>query len=226
MALCAEALLLGAVSGPACLASCGPVLVPALLTQPRGWRANTGFLGLFLSARFLGYLLFAVIAWRLGTLLSMPLPTRLHFYGIVHLFIALALGFYAWKSGRGCAGSCAAAAARENSPSATLVQIGETNWRQTLPGAALLGFLTGLSLCPPFLAAAMRAMQLGSLTAALLFFALFFAGTSLWFLPFASFSAIKRHGELLTVARMALILIALYYLVLGVAMLSGKITHV
>jgi len=58
-----EALVLGLSSGPACMASCGPVVVPSLLAEQSGMRLSTRYLSTFLGARFLGYLLFAAVAW-------------------------------------------------------------------------------------------------------------------------------------------------------------------
>jgi hypothetical protein len=56
----------------------------------------------------------------------------------------------------------------------------------------------------------------------MLFFAAFFIGTSIWFIPFLSLGCIVRNQAVLTVARMAMALIALYYLSMGIAMLLGK----
>src|ERR1035441_3013247 len=73
--LFSEALVLGLASGPACIAACGPVLVPSLLAQRTGWRPHVRYLSAFLGARLLGYLLFGAVAWELGTLASLlPRP--------------------------------------------------------------------------------------------------------------------------------------------------------
>jgi len=61
-----------------------------------------------------------------------------------------------------------------------------------------------------------------SVAAALLFFAVFFVGTSIWFVPFVSLGCITRNEAVTTVARMAMVLIALYYGVLGLTMLLGR----
>ena len=67
-ALIGEALGLGLASGPACVASCGPVLVPTLLTGKGGVRPNALVLMVFLGARLFGYLVFAAAAWEVGAL--------------------------------------------------------------------------------------------------------------------------------------------------------------
>jgi glucose dehydrogenase len=94
--------------------------------------------------------------------------------------------------------------------------------KRGLSGPAALGFLTGLSLCPPFVIAGVRAAQLDSAAAALLFFAVFFVGTSVWFVPFVGLGCVRRNEAVTTVARMAMVLIAVYYLFLGSAMLMGR----
>ena len=86
----------------------------------------------------------------------------------------------------------------------------------------MLGLLTGLSLCPPFIAAGFRAAQMGSIVLAVLFFLFFFIGTTVWFVPFAGFGCIVRNQAVITVARMTMVLIAIYYLFMGIAMLLGR----
>lgn len=214
-ASCGEALVLGLASGPACIAACGPVLVPSLLTERAGFRPHARYLSVFLSARLVGYMLFAVVAWELGALVSLPPTPRLLMMGVVYLLLACVLLWYAYSARRSCAQPCA---------ESKLVQIGESKNRG-LAGAASLGLLTGLNLCPPFVVAGIRAAQLGSMAAALLFFAVFFLGTSIWFVPFVGLGCIVRNQAVITVARMAMVLIALYYLSMGIAMLLGKTTY-
>ena len=210
-----EALVLGLASGPACMASCGPVLVPSLLAERAGMRLNTRYLSTFLGARFLGYLLFAAVAWELGALVSLPAGPRMILIGVIHLLLAAVLLGYAYTAGHACAQSCS---------SSELVSIGVTG-RRGVPGAAALGFLTGLSLCPPFVAAGVRAAELGSVAAALLFFSAFFVGTSVWFVPFVGLGCVARNEAVTTVARMAMVIIALYYAYLGLTMLFGRKAH-
>jgi sulfite exporter TauE/SafE len=210
-----EALALGLASGPACLAACGPVLVPSLLTTRSGLKPNARFLFSFLGARLLGYLLFAFVAWELGALVSLPPRPRVLLMGAVNVSLACVLFGYAYFTRHNCAEGC---------QSSRLVQI-TISKNRGVAGAAVLGLLTGLNLCPPFVAAGVRAAELGSVVQALLFFASFFVGTSAWFLPFAGFSCIARNQGVITVARMTMVLIALYYLALGITMLMGRKTY-
>ncbi len=209
--LLGEAFLLGLASGPACVASCGPMVVPSLLAEGAGWRLNARYLSSFLGTRFLGYLLFAAVAWELGALVSPPPAARTLIYGGIHVLLGVVLLWYARSIGRGCAHACAASG---------LVSIGRIG-KHGVPGAAVLGLLTGVSLCPPFVAAGLRAAQLGSIAGALLFFAVFFVATTLWFVPFVGFGCVQRNASVIFVARTAMVLVALYYLLAGIAMLAG-----
>jgi hypothetical protein len=163
----------------------------------------------------MGYMIFAAVAWELGALVSLPPASRLLMMGVVYLLLACVLIWYAYSARRSCAQPCA---------DSKLVQIGDQK-NCSLAGAAALGLLTGLNLCPPFLVAGIRAAQLGSMATALLFFAVFFLGTSIWFVPFVGLGCIVRNQAVITVARMAMALIALYYLSMGIAMLLGKKTY-
>ena len=207
-----EALVLGLASGPACVASCGPVLVPSLLAERTSLRLNIRYLSTFLATRLLGYLLFAAVAWELGALVSLPPLERSWIFAAIHILLAGALLMYAYSVGRACTHSCA---------SSELVAIGPGATRR-VPGAAVLGFLTGVSLCPPFVAAGVRAAEATNVAAALLFFAAFFLGTSAWFVPFAAMGCLKRNEAVTTVARMAMALIAFYYLYAGLTALIGS----
>ncbi|HVN20400.1 MAG TPA: sulfite exporter TauE/SafE family protein [Dongiaceae bacterium] len=207
-----EALALGLASGPVCVASCGPVLVPSLLAGRAGIRPNSHYLFLFLATRLLGYLVFATVAWEVGTSVSLRAPVRPLVFGAIHLLLAGALLLYAYSAGRMCACSPAGSA---------LVTIGG-NGKHKVPGAAVLGFLTGVSLCPPFVLASVRAAEAASITAALLFFTAFFIGTTIWFVPFAGLGWVKRNQAVITVARMAMVLIAFYYSYAGLMILIGR----
>lgn len=207
-----EAFVLGLSSGPACIASCGPVLVPTLLAEHSGMRLSARYLSTFLGARFLGYLLFAAVAWQIGVLAALPPAPRLFVMGVVHVLLAGVLLWYAYSVGHAHSRAC---------PGSELVTIGVAK-KRGVSGPAALGFLTGLSLCPPFVIAGVRASQLDSVAAALLFFAVFFVGTSIWFLPLVSLGCLRRNEAVTTVARMAMVLIAVYYLFLGSAMLMAR----
>lgn len=215
-----EALALGLASGPACIAACGPVLVPALLTERAGLRPNARTLSVFVGARLLGYMLFASVAWEVGSLASLLPAHRLMMMGAVNVILAGVLIWYAWSAKHACGEGCAERKLVDIDKQ-KLVNIGAVRSHRA-SGAAMLGLLTGLSLCPPFVAAGFRAAQMSSIVQAVLFFMFFFVGTTIWFVPFAGLGCIVRNQAVMTVARMTMVLIALYYFALGIGLLIGR----
>ena len=216
----AEALALGLATGPVCLASCGPVVVPWMLVQPRGLRVHARQLAVFLAARLGGYLAFATLIWYAGYVLSRSWSGRPWLFGAVELLLAASLLVYAagWPHAH-----CAAGRLSRRHAQNELAQIGDPLENGARPlGAAALGFLTGINLCPPFLVAGVRAAQLPTLAGALLFFAVFFAGTAVWFIPFLSLGVIRRTPAFLTVARMAAVLLACWYTFAGASALIER----
>jgi sulfite exporter TauE/SafE len=195
-----DALVLGLSSGASCLASCAPFLVPALAAEggaPRGRRL--GLLGLFLAGRLLSYAAVGALAGSFGALAAGYLPPSLD---RALLRAGWALGGAALLAG-GLAGFkgrsfCRALASREK------------------PGlsALALGVAAGLNLCPPFAAAASRALGLGAL-GGIGYFLLFFVGTSAWILPFGFAPRLgpERAAALRSGARVLMALLGAYFLV-------------
>lgn len=220
----AEAVVLGFASGPVCVASCGPVLLPWLAAEPRGLRGTGQLLGVFLGGRLAGYLAFAVIAWMAGVALPVDAGTRTLIFGLANLGLGALLMVSAAFPRRLCAaahpGGPEASVAIGSARREPLVQIGPAS-RFRPPAGLTLGFLTGLNLCPPFVAAGVRAAEERSLVGACLFFVLFFAGTTVWFLPSLAVSPLRRFEAVPFVARITMAVLALYYAYLGVVSLSS-----
>ena len=212
-----EAVALGLASGPVCLASCGPVLLPWLAVEREGTHAMARLLSLFLGGRLAGYLLFAALAWAAGQAVPVGDASRALVFGIANLILAATLGLYAWAPWKACP-----AGRGRNQDSLQQIQ---SEVKSRPPATFLLGFLTGLSLCPPFIAAGVRAAETRSLSGALLFFLLFFAGTAVWFLPAVAISPLRRIPAAAAVARIILGLIAIYYAYLGIISLSWRLLH-
>ncbi len=212
-----EPALLGFSSGLMCLASCGPVLLPALAAAGGGVRDTGALLGTFLAGRLVGYLGFAAVAWALG--LALPLPARANglVFALVHLGLAVALVLFAVLPARPRAAACA--------QGGVVARRAGLAHRLGALGPAALGFLTGLNLCPPFIAAGVRAAEGRSLPGALGFFTLFFVGTAVWFLPFLGLAGLRRFTAVPTVARLTALVVAAYYGYLGALTLGGVLLH-
>jgi hypothetical protein len=186
-----------------------------MLVQPRGLGIHSRQLAIFLVARLTGYLLFATAVWSAASALPQAWTRHSWLLGGIEILLAATLLVYA-------AGVRFPHLGRHPTDASNgLIQIGEP--RRPRPyGAAVLGLLTGVNLCPPFLVAGVRATQLASLPAALLFFACFFAGTSIWFAPFLSFGFLRRTPAVVMVARMVAALLACWYGLIGASMLLER----
>jgi hypothetical protein len=80
----------------------------------------------------------------------------------------------------------------------------------------VLGLLTGLNFCLPFLMAVAGAADTGSLAGSLLFFVAFFAGTSVYFLPAPFIGLLRGAAFMSTVGKMAAGVAGLYYAYAGI----------
>lgn len=202
-----EPLLLGFSSGLACLAACGPVLLPWLAAAGAGWGGTGARLAGFLAGRLAGYLVFATAAWALGLALPLAGGPGVVLAAVVDVALGALLAFYALRPARPGLAPC------------------DARTRTGRLGPVTLGLLTGLNLCPPFVAAAVRAAQAHSLPTALGFFALFFAGTLVWFLPFLGVGAVRRFTAVPAIARFTAGLVAVYYGGRGIVILTGVLLH-
>jgi len=208
MSLPAEALLLGISSGPACLASCGPVLLPALAAERKAPGGTGMLLVQFLAGRLAGYLGFAMIAWLAGFSLASRPEARILVLGVANIGLAVLLAAYAFALPRSAAATCGRICAR---------------YRHLAPAA--IGLITGVNLCPPFVAAGVRAAEHATLAGALAFFFLFFLGTSVWFAPSVSLGLLRRFEAVSVVARLTLFLLAGYYGYLAIVFIGRAWPH-
>ncbi|MBZ5585076.1 MAG: sulfite exporter TauE/SafE family protein [Acidobacteriia bacterium] len=213
-ALAAEALALGLSSGPVCLASCAPVLLPVMAAGRPSPRGAGAVLGQFLAGRLAGYLVFASIVWALGTSLRLDAQSRAWAPGGADLAIAVLLASYGMAMrARPLEKACPAGWARRAAP------------RYRAFASAFLGFASGLTLCPPFVAAGVRAAEAPGLGRSLFFFFCFFLGTAAWFAPSVSVALLRRFEPVAIVARLVLFVLAGYYGYLGIILLGRTYFH-
>lgn len=204
--------LLGLANGTVCLSYCAPVLVPYLLGQGQTVRRNYLDLGRFLLGRLSGYLIFAVLAWWLSLLIKDNSVYRELLFGGSYCLLAGLLIYYCFRKAPNL---CAAEYAKGILPGFITRSV------FLLPFA--LGLLTGLNLCPPLLLAFTSAASGGGLWSSLLFFAAFFVGTSVFFIPVPFMGLIKRKEALQTIGKMASGLIGVYYFCMGIVILIGGV---
>jgi hypothetical protein len=199
-----EAILLGLGTGSYCVMTCAPLVLPFLFADSGAPGRNAALVGLFMGGRLAGYLAVGAVLGFSGYVVKKYVDPGLEnilsliAFGIAGAVLLLQGLGYTGKFKRACSFFGSRAAKRN---------------------AFLLGAVSGLSLCPPFLAAAARVLSQaarGSLPGTLsgmAYFLLFFLGTSVFFLPLFGIPLLTRWKDALaSVARICLLLMGGYFL--------------
>jgi sulfite exporter TauE/SafE len=202
--------MLGLASGTVCVVYCGPVLIPYLLSIGQNVLNNLLTILYFMAGRLAGYLLFAAAAWAAGMVVVGNLTNQGAVFGVIYIALAILLIFYGFRSS---ASDCSGRRAKFLSE--------KLNVKNQVVFPAILGFLTGLNLCPPFLLAFAEAARTGTLWRSLLFFTAFFVGTSVYILPLAVLGLARQIEALRYVGRLAAGVVGMFYLYLGIFGLKG-----
>ncbi len=227
-----QGFILGLASGTTCLAYCAPVLIPFFLGEGKHTHQNWWLLVKFLTGRLAGYLLFGLAAWLAYRWIFGASGYRELIFGGVYVLLGGLLVFYGLgkmpmsDGGLMANGHQPSPIVRQLSGcpiSPKTTRIWFRRWPAMLPVA--FGFFTGLNLCPPFLAAFANASYTGSLAASLFFFAAFFVGTSLFFVPVPFIGKLNHIQPLRTIGKFAAVIMAAYYLYMGIHYLIGGIHH-
>ncbi len=194
---------LGLATGTACLATCGPVYGAYLMGERREGLEPLRVIFLLNLGRFLAYAMFGALVGLLGG--SLPASIRMPVAVAGYLFFSAYLLLSVIRQRRSCSG-CRTGKVLEVTRS-----------------PFLLGVLTGFSICPAFLVALTGAFESsGPLTGMMLFIG-FFAGTTVYMLPFAIFGLLTRREWITKVARVAAVVVAIYFGAVGVRGLVGWI---
>lgn len=203
-----QGFLLGLSTGITCLAYCSPVLVPYLLGEGKSVRQTASTLSQFMLGRLLGYLLFAVFAWLIGYCLSALTDRREMLMGFIYILLASLLFWYGLLQS---AAPCAGSSLRD--------RLTHISLRHPALVPLVMGILTGLNLCPPFLLAFAAAGENPTLTHSLLFFLSFFLGTTLFFVPIPLLGACKGIPTLKIIGKLSAAVMSIYYFYTGILMI-------
>lgn len=203
-----EGFLLGLSHGTTCLAHCAPVIVPYFLGEGSDRRKNILNLSGFLSGRLVGYLVFGVVAWLFGSAISeFPLFRNLLF-GTVFLLLSISMAYSGLSDSKG---KCIVKSVRGFLRHPFFMK----KWMLTI----LLGILTGINFCPPFLLAFSSSASDGSLAHSLFYFFTFFLGTALYFLPLAFLGVLNKESHMQTIGKMMSVIMAVYFFYRGFFMI-------
>jgi sulfite exporter TauE/SafE len=195
-----QGFLLGLSTGVFCLGYCAPVFVPYVLAEGRPRLGmNLGLVGQFLLGRLAAYALFGLVAGYLGVWVGGSLPRWIIALSLVGLSLLLIL--YALAQSLPRPGLCRF--------------VGGHSARMPL----VLGFLTGINPCPPFLLATASVFEGADPLGGVLLFVAFFVGTSLYMLPLTFVGLLSRYEQIREVARLTAIIVGVVFLLMGVGYL-------
>jgi sulfite exporter TauE/SafE len=191
-------LVLGLTLSPACVGACFPLLVPYFASEKRPFASDVRVLLYFLCGRLTGYAAAGATAGWIGGLAIgfLHRPTTGAWVSICTGFLLMLYGFV--KSFPHLS-FCAQWA----------------GWEKGRRTALGLGLLSGLGLCPPFLAALVQAGQSGSVLAGCGLLAAFFVGTSLILVPVLLAGRAAAYEPLRYASRLASMFIGAWFVFQG-----------
>ena len=199
-ALVGKALLLGFSTGMFCAGFCVPLVAPLLLSdENRNVKRSATRVGLFLVGRLVAYLLFGLVFGALGDALSRVWGIKAVLLPLVYALLGVLMIVYGVVQSFPHVGLCRAVSPRIPS-----------GWC-----LALVGFLAGINLCPPFLLAVTAVMDIGGALRGALFFFVFFLATSVYLLPLFFAGLVSRFSAVRFAGRVAAVLAGLYFLYLA-----------
>ncbi len=170
-----EGVTLGLALGPSCLITCIPIFLPIIMQKKQSMKEGVKAVISFSSGRFISYAAFGAISGLAGAEFSRHFPNKNYIVSVSYLLIAAYLIYSAVIRGKEEKGRCSAG---------------------ILTSAAghpvILGMLTGINICPPFLAALTRSFGRGNAVEGILLFTGFFFGTTVYLLPMSMLSHFTR----------------------------------
>lgn len=202
--------LLGLTNGTTCMAYCMPVLIPYMLGEAKNTKNNFKSLAKFLLGRFIGYIIFALLAWILNKIIFHNSLWNEVIIGLAYIILSTLMLIYGISNPHKL---CTANSLKGIINKFTFVK------SPYLP--IVLGLVTGLNFCPPFLLAFTEATIINNLLQSIFFFSMFFLATSLYFIPAPFLGFFNGYKELKIIGKMVAVIISLYYLFSGIMILVG-----
>ena len=195
-----EAFLLGLSTGTYCVTCCAPVVLPFIFSEEmKNAGKNAMLVVLFMAGRLLGYITVGFILGALGSYAVSYINPELQrkfsafaytLLGLILLLTGLMYNFPKWK----------------------ICRVFKSIYKPER-SALVYGLLTGLNFCPPFFVAAARVFGGGNILHGMLYFLMFYIGTSVYFLPLFGVHFLKKHMETIRlISRLTMILLGVYFL--------------
>jgi len=185
--------LLGLTTGIFCLTWCIPVLLPLILSGKRKIKQSFFIFFEFVFGRLIGAALFGGLIGYLGLKIESEIIRTINL--IVMVFLAILLIFYGigWLKQKKI--FC--------------------QFFKKIKFPALLGFLIGVNICPPFLLALTYVFNVGGVGKGILFFISFSLATSLYLVPFVFLGFLGSRKIFQKIARIIAVFVGVFFLIYG-----------
>ena len=181
--------LAGLSVGVYCLGLCLPIFLPILLSEKRTLKKSFLIVFEFSLGRLAGYLCFGLIFGWLGQTIKSGFIHQIVALGNLWTGILMILYSLGTIDKKFC----------------QMIPFEKIKW------PALLGFLTGVNVCPPFLASLTYVFNLKDAFNSLFYFFMFFLGTSTYIIPSALLGIFTKMGWLQKIARVSGVLVGLFF---------------
>jgi hypothetical protein len=204
-----DSLILGLSSGSTCLATCGMVMFPYLMSGSAGVKKITIDIGVFLLARLVVYFILATLIWYFGQAIFSNPVVRNIVPGILYIVFAIMLVWYSIR--------------KIGNPDCPAKFIKAVNDRRIVP--ILLGVVNSVGFCPALFIILTKGATEGTLLKSYLAFLAFFIGSSVWFLPLPFAGRIKKKEVLTKIGILATGLAGVIFMIKGLTNLIGGIIN-
>ena len=204
-----DSLILGLSSGSACIATCGMVMFPYLMSGSAGVKRIALDLTLFLMTRFLVYFILATLSWYFGQALFSNPVVRNIVPGILYMVFAVLLVWYSIS--------------KNSNPDCPAKFLKTVNNHRLVP--ILLGIVNSLGFCPALFIILTKGATQGTLIQSYVAFLAFFIGSSLWFLPLPLAGKIRKKEVLRNIGILATGLAGIIFMIKGITNLIGGIIN-
>lgn len=188
-----------------CLTFCLPFIAPVMVSEQRAKRENWFVILKFIFGRLIGYIAFGALFGYLGERLNNQNLNLIVNFALLLLSLILilhALNLLRWEN---FSFSCHVAKHKTKLP-------------------LLMGFLMGVNICPPFLMSLTYVFTLHSTLRGIIYFLMFFLGTTLYFLPLFFLGYLNKIKEFQVVGRVTSLIVGMIFFSYGLYNILKAIT--
>ena len=197
--------LLGLSTGPLCMGTCLPVLIPFSVQNSASNSEQYSllkFISKFLTGRFIAYIIFGLGVGYIGSIFQSSIINKISLviiFGLALLMIAYGLGVRFSHHG-----FCKTA----------------FTYSQSKKFPFILGILTGVNLCAPFLLAIFYSFERSTTPLfGMMFFIAFFFSTSLFLIPVLLVKYLPKGNYLFKISQATALIVGVFFIYKGITLL-------